>query len=220
MTFSHRLKKALNASPLNQSDLARVLQVKPQSVQQWLSGKNFPRRPRVKSIAQHLNVSAVWLSGGEAPPSYSPQDSRWHENRSSAGELPLLPWLQLSCLANHSKENASNQKLIRRPCACSNNAFALKIEDDSMHPRFIIDDVIIVDPDIAAMHNAYVVASKRDNSNSVLRQKVLVDGVMLLSANNPNWPDRFRKLDKSWLVRGTVVGKYRILSPTSCVLPF
>jgi len=218
MTFSHRLKKALNASPLNQSDLARVLQVKPQSVQQWLSGKNFPRRPRVKSIAQHLNVSAVWLSGGEVPISYILQESHGNVNRSATDEiplLPLLPWLGLSCLPNHSKENATKQKFIHRPCACSNNAFALKIEDNSMYPRFVIGDVIIVDPNIAAIHNAYVVASKCGNSNSVLRQKVVVDGMALLSANNPNWPDRFRKLDKSWLIHGTVVGKYRILSPTS-----
>jgi len=218
MTFSRRLKKALNASPLNQSDLARVLQVKPQSVQQWLSGKNFPRRPRVKNIAQHLNVSAAWLSTGEGPPSCILQESHWHVNRSAVDEpplLPLLPWFQLNCLPNHFKENPLNQKLIHRPCTCSDNAFALKIEDESMYPRFFIDDVVIVDPDIVAMHNAYVIASKRDHNNSVLRQKVVVDGVALLSANNPNWPERFRKLDKSWFVQGTVVGKYRILSPNS-----
>jgi len=218
MTFSHRLKTALNSSPLNQSDLARVLQVKPQSVQQWLSGKNFPRRPRVKSIAQHLNVSAVWLSTGEGPPSYILQDSHWQVNRSAVDTpplLPLLPWFQLNCLPNHFNANELNPQLIHRPCACSDNALALKIEDESLYPRFNIDDVIIVDPDIAASHKAYVIASKRDHNNSVLRQKLVVDGLAMLSANNPNWPGRLRKLDKSWFVQGTVVGKYRILSPTS-----
>jgi len=217
MAFSHRLKEALNASPLNQSGLARVLHVKPQSVQQWLSGKNFPRHPRIRSIAQHLNVSAVWLSTGEEPPSYILQNSHCHVNRPAADEpslLPLLSWFHLNGLANHFQENAPNQRLIQRPCACSDKAFALKIEDESMCPRFIIDDVVIVDPDIAAIDKAYVVASKRDHNNSVLRQKVLVDGVALLSANNPNWPDRFRKLDKSWFIQGTVVGRYRILLPT------
>ena len=66
-TFKDRLIEALDLAEMSQSDLARHLKVKPQSVQQWVSGKSEPRGKRAKDIAQALGVEEVWLLTGYGP---------------------------------------------------------------------------------------------------------------------------------------------------------
>lgn len=69
MTTGTRIAAAREAKKLNQSELARMLGVSPQSVQAWESDKNTPRPNRLKEIASALGVTASYLMGeGERPP--------------------------------------------------------------------------------------------------------------------------------------------------------
>ncbi len=212
MNFSKRLRKALNASHLNQSDLARELEVKPQSVQQWLSGKNFPRHKKVKRIAQFLNVSAVWLSTGDGPMSSILQTSNWLVKEtpySQHPQLPLISWFQISSSPNHFSANTLEYEMIEKPCQCSSNAFALDVTDTGMSPNFLLGDRIIVDPDIEPIHQNFVVVCKRDFSLPTLRQYVLIENQTYLIAAKQDDPLSVAKLSRQHLIQGVVIAKYR-----------
>ncbi len=69
-TVGDRIKRARERLGLNQSELARRVGVRPQAVQQWENGSNFPAdRDRYEQIAKVLEVTPYWLEyGGESTP--------------------------------------------------------------------------------------------------------------------------------------------------------
>lgn len=65
-------------------------------------------------------------------------------------------------------------------------AFALRVEDDSMEPEFNKGCIIIVDPTGRASDGAYVLAEV--NGAFVFRQLSTRDGELTLTALNPAYP--------------------------------
>ncbi len=62
--FASRLSQALEARRMNQSELARRLRLRPQSVQKWVSGRSQPRGKRMEFVASALGVPVAWLEHG------------------------------------------------------------------------------------------------------------------------------------------------------------
>jgi len=60
-SLATRIKKARLATGLSQSELARILRVKPQAIQHWERGKANPKTSRMGELAEALNVQAAWL---------------------------------------------------------------------------------------------------------------------------------------------------------------
>lgn len=69
-TMADRIRDAREAKGLSQSELARKLGVKPQTVQQWEAKTKAtgPRRYRLLALAKELDVSPVWIEFGTAKP--------------------------------------------------------------------------------------------------------------------------------------------------------
>ena len=72
-----RLMQALGAKGWSQSDLARKVNVRPQSVSEWKAGR-CPREARIEKMASLLGVNADWLRGEsglrEASCQYDPSE--------------------------------------------------------------------------------------------------------------------------------------------------
>ena len=66
-TIGERIKKARELKSLSQSELARLLKIRPQSVQRWESGGAGPQRKRLEAMADVLDVSISWLATGVGP---------------------------------------------------------------------------------------------------------------------------------------------------------
>ncbi len=66
-TTSSRIAAAREAKGLNQSELARKVDVSPQSVQAWESARTFPRNPKIKQLSEVLGVSVSYLMGETDP---------------------------------------------------------------------------------------------------------------------------------------------------------
>lgn len=65
-TVGERIRRARERAGLNQSELARRLGIRPQSVQQWESELNQPKgHKRYEAIGKVLGVSPQWLEYGE-----------------------------------------------------------------------------------------------------------------------------------------------------------
>ncbi|MDE2104086.1 MAG: helix-turn-helix transcriptional regulator [Patescibacteria group bacterium] len=64
MSIGKRIKKTREDRGWSQSELARRLQVSPQTVQQWEGDETAPSRKRWDALARELGVSVVWLQFG------------------------------------------------------------------------------------------------------------------------------------------------------------
>ncbi|MEM6547404.1 MAG: helix-turn-helix transcriptional regulator [Pseudomonadota bacterium] len=71
-TFGDRLAAAREAQSLSQSQLARRMGLRLQTVQNWESDRSEPRANKLQMLAGFLNVSMVWLLTGEGEGSPTP----------------------------------------------------------------------------------------------------------------------------------------------------
>lgn len=63
MSIGKRIIQARTEAGLNQSQLAKQLNVSPQSVQHWENDRTIPRNKRVQELSELLKVSSSWLQG-------------------------------------------------------------------------------------------------------------------------------------------------------------
>lgn len=125
MNVANRLKTALEASGLNQSDLARELGIKPQSVQAWLTGKAKPSLPNLRKSAKILNVPLVYFLDG----SEENNPIRKH-TPTTASDLDLVDWSDITEYINQSP--SSNLKATKCPTPLASECFAVTFSGDSM----------------------------------------------------------------------------------------
>jgi len=64
MEIKERIKFARERAGLNQTELSRLLQITPQSVQKWEQGTSNPKIARLREVAKALNISESWLLNG------------------------------------------------------------------------------------------------------------------------------------------------------------
>ncbi len=217
MDFSDRLHHALSSSRISQSELARRLNVRPQSVQQWLSGKNFPRHPRIAQIAEALSVAESWLSTGIGPTTSNELMDHWEkknkENENQHPQLPVYSWFEITPDDQTFKLDESERQYIDRPCSCSSDAYALQIFDSSMGPDFSDSEFIIVEPctlvryALALSTPCFAIVKHLDQTTPILRKIINLDGDYFLATSDSNWPDCLGRWDDQWQLLGCVVGK-------------
>lgn len=65
-TFANRLKEALKANDLKQTDLSRLTGIDKSLISNYLSGKYKAKQENLYLIAKALNVSEMWLMGHDA----------------------------------------------------------------------------------------------------------------------------------------------------------
>ncbi len=86
-----RIKQARLAKKLTQAELADMLGVTPQSVQQWESSTE-PRKSRLTTLASILDADVNWLLFGETPKkgeSQVPPESEWTTITQWDSNMPL-----------------------------------------------------------------------------------------------------------------------------------
>ncbi|MGF1503371.1 MAG: helix-turn-helix domain-containing protein [Paracoccaceae bacterium] len=97
-TFGDRLALARNRQGLTQSQLARRLGLRVQTVKNWETDRSEPRANRLQMLAGFLNVSMIWLmtgAGAGAPSAEEGEaDHTPHDLREALAELRELRFQQ------------------------------------------------------------------------------------------------------------------------------
>ena len=196
---------------LNQSELARRLNVTPQSVQAWEADKNTPRHKRLKEIGDALGVSASWLMGEDGQP-VGPTDVDSNVTAaltpSRYFEYPEISWVQ----AGAAEEVMDVVNIAACPRHTSDvwagdDGFWLKVVGNSMTSTsgnsFPEGFLILVAPEIEPRSGQYVVARMVDSNEATFKQFVRDTGRFYLRPLNPVFPTT--PMDSEWEIVGTVV---------------
>ena len=64
---SNRIQEALNASGMNQSELAKATGLSRSSISRYLTGEMEPKQKGIGLLAQALGVTEMWLWGYDVP---------------------------------------------------------------------------------------------------------------------------------------------------------
>lgn len=133
-TTQERLIEALNNTSLKQADLVRMTGIDKSSISLYFSGKVIPKGDKLYKLSIALGVTPEWLSGFNVP--MTPKDKRTFK-------IPVLGTVRAGYPAE-AVENILDYEEITEEMASNGEYFALRVNGDSMEPRFVDGDVVIV----------------------------------------------------------------------------
>ncbi|MBR8084607.1 MULTISPECIES: S24 family peptidase [Burkholderia cepacia complex] len=174
-----------------------------------------------KRIEHKTNIQDASSIGGKgsllAESSAGPR-SRMESNVEagpSAGKRhPLISWAQASTwdsiVENFSPADA--EEWLDSPVSVSEKSYYLRVRGESMydpadHRSFREGELILVDPEVASEHGAFVLVVAAAETEPVLRQLLVEGDRHYFKALNPNWPNRIVEADGTQRILGVVKSK-------------
>ena len=129
-----------------------------------------------------------------------------------AGGLHLvISWRSAAATREPTKESeaAANTEKEQLPCPipCSDDTFVLRVQGESMEPKFHDGDLIYADPQVPPENRRYVIVRLDGADEAILRQLIVEGGHRYFKALNPDWPDRIVGGSTGVVIRGGVVFK-------------
>lgn len=185
MSLADRVKNKRIELGLTQVQAAEIAKISQQS---WGSIEDgSTKKPRnIVGIAKALQSDPVWLLEGGTFKTMTDVGTR---------KIPLISYEQAGALTHNSQilSEMGDFEYVLTDMDCSENAFALKIQGDSMQPEFKAGDVIVVDPDIEPCPGEFVVAKNGEHEATFKKyrpQATPIDGepVFELVPLNPDYP--------------------------------
>lgn len=170
-TLSHRLRKALNIINISQSELARMIGVKPQVIQ-YLCQQNIKSSRFTYLIAEALGISHAWLAAGVEPMFFPEEIENTHYR------IPLISFDHLVDYIEHRKADIPNIKYIHSDVGPNN--FATAVHDNSMEPRFDRGTILIIETKKEYLHDDFVIAKMAKHNIYVFRQLHIEDNKRVL----------------------------------------
>ncbi|MHB1564114.1 MAG: XRE family transcriptional regulator [Leptospirillum sp.] len=221
MKIGERIKLYRENIKITQSELARRIGVKPQSVQAWEAGKNGPSRKRIQALAKELRISEEELEFGSMTKALSAgEPPRTIIDVELVGENPPVPYNSVSSLddkyvfipryeagisAGHgyhngdhvevSKTHAYRWDWIRKNGWRPEDLCVIEASGHSMEPRISDGDVLLVNMDDKEFQSGKVyVLSFPHEGLRAKRIHRLADGRVKISSDNPDkasFPDEY-----------------------------
>lgn len=206
-TLGDRIRLRRKSLQLTQKQLAQQVNVSHVAVSQWEKEETLPRGENLLRLSEALGCAPAFLIEGDGPVF---SESAW------AG-LHQIPLLAQRDVAQWLSDAASvrQDRLMHNDMALSQQSFAFRVEDQSMAPAILRDDVVIIDPSLSPQPGDSVLALQQQ---VVLlrtwRQRGSEEGVTQfeLAPVNINFPELHSRRDNLKLI-GTLVELRRFRQP-------
>ncbi|HAU0830363.1 TPA: LexA family protein [Legionella pneumophila] len=192
-----RINEARKAKGLTRQALADLTDdIKPSRINNWEHGTRMPGPAEITQLAKALDVSPAFLMGFS-----DERDGEFGRKLGIRTLIPLLDYEQ-ACDPNYHiqriKEEPYANKITFIPVSpdlanrMDDNAFALRMIDDSMSPEIRVNDIQIVDPSIFPNPGDFVVV-KISGKNDVIicqyKKLSYTSPEFELLTLNDNWPN-------------------------------
>lgn len=230
MTLGARIRAARLARKMSRPELARRSGVKYPTLA-GIENDDQKCSTLLPDIAAALKVHLEWLRSGKGPRdlgetiptgaenapfrraangggSSAIREGDAHYFTSIASALyPLISWVQAGAWTDMNDGANPSTADEWFPCAsrCGPRTFVLRVQGQSMEPRFIDGDLIFVDPDAEARHGSFVVVRLDDAQQATFKQLVIEGDRRFLRPLNERWPDPIIEINGHATLCGVVV---------------
>ena len=190
-TLSARLNYILRSKGISQSELARRIGIKQQSISLICSGKSAASR-YTPQISEALEVNAHWLATGRG-------EQGWQlDNVTPAPEansrVPIINWVQAASWTEIIEgTHYDAEQWFTISGKVNNGCFALVVTGDSMENPGGKQSVpegarIIVDPSLPYSSGSLVIAKMADSNEATFKQYIIDGGIRYLKPLNKQYP--------------------------------
>ncbi|WP_367607894.1 LexA family protein [Legionella sp. W05-934-2] len=173
--IGRRIKEERNAKGLTRKELAALTEdLNVSRINNYERGDRTPGPSAIKQLAEALEVSPAFLMCLS-----DDKQGSLHKRAGIGALVPILDYQQACEPIYHidafrNEDNSEKFDLIpidpNLANRLSENAFAIKIKDDSMSPEFRTDDMIIVDPEKKATPGDFVVFHIENEDEVIIRK--------------------------------------------------
>lgn len=183
-SLSARLRRTLKILKTSQTELAKLIHVKPQIIQ-YLCAGNSQKSKFTFEIADALNIDFAWLATGKG---ITPDKSALSKNERT---IPILSFNQIREWKVYKNEVDLSKITDWIPIHDNSDldAFAAVLNDRAMAPRFDLDTIIIIDATSiksADLKNEYVLVYLAQEDFVVFRQLNIINSIKSLIPINKN----------------------------------
>jgi len=197
--FRLKLKELREQQKLSQYALAKKLNVAQSTVGGWESGVREPGHETTSKIADFFGVTIDFLLGDDVQYKATQPESSLEEKGLKRGiKIPVLGRVTAGFPA-YACEEILDYEEITQEMAATGEFFALQIRGDSMEPRFIEGDVVIIksQPDVENGEIAIILVNGDDATiKKVSKHR---DGISLIPFNPVYSPIFYSKQEISEL---------------------
>lgn len=181
-----RIRRVLAEKKLTQSQLARLVGVKQQTISYICSPESPATTSRYATkIAQALGVNPAWLQSGEGD-QFDPMVRI--ELEGVLLSVVRVPLLAPSDVVAYTKSGENkNRRVMMTDSDVGKGSFAIEIEGESMAPSFKQGDRVVIDPSLAAEPGDFV-AAHIGGAVTFRKFRQREAGIFELVPLNSDWP--------------------------------
>ncbi|HIF9075585.1 TPA: helix-turn-helix domain-containing protein [Photobacterium damselae] len=210
-TFGQRLRDRREELDMTQEKLAYLTGITRVGIAKIeLDQTKNARADTLIALANALDCDPEWLLTGTSVKTHNGQVTSHHPIDNGPPIYQYVPEITWDRATDWLTTPYDIKESVMHPCPvkCSTKTFSLRIKNDLMAPRFEVEDLIFVDPDLQMPTNdKYILAQLPEGGEPTFKQLLLIDGQKILKTLNPDYPSdiRYLKWQKGFRVLGTVV---------------
>lgn len=162
-----------------------------------------------RRIEAALDLPTGWMDQAQhdQPATLREEPAAYHANTATVRLYPLISWVQAGDWSEIGDALSQHDAEAWYPCAvrCGPHTYILRVQGESMAPRFADGELIFVDPDAEARHGSFVVVRLEDTQQATFKQLIIEGGRRFLRPLNERWPDPIIELNSHATLCGVVV---------------
>ena len=196
--FSLRLKALRENAGYSQAQLARILNVRQSTVAMWENGTNKPQNAKLEQLATIFNVTTDYLLGRvELEP--------WHPPASSV-KIKVYGTVPAGVPLEANEDIIGAEEIPAEWTHGGKEFFGLRVKGDSMYPKYMDNDIIIVRKQNTCESGQDCVVYINGYDATLKQVKLLPDGGVRLQPLNPSYaPKTYYEGDETITIAGVVV---------------
>lgn len=201
-SLGRQIRAARRHVGFTQQQLADKMGLTRPTISQWEAGTTAPTAGKMKDLRKALGLPDAAF--------YDDQEQVRPNARHAVEEVSFVPeigWTQAGSWTEVADVAVDFADAPHWPCpvSCSGKTFALRVEGESMMPKFPPGTLIFVDPEVPASPGKMVVAMLTESTQATFKQYIEDGEQKLLKATNPEWPRRYAPINGSCIIVGTVI---------------
>lgn len=200
-TFQQRLRQAMFMKGIRQAEIAERSGIDKSKISKYVAGKNMPGGDTLVKLAAALGVDAAWLSG--ETPDIDPYELL--KETDGFREIPVVGRVAAGAPI-FAIENQVDSLMVRDN---RSGLFGLRIVGDSMAPRIMDGDLVVVQQQDDAKDGDIIIALIDDEATCKVIKKSAW-GVSLVPFNSSYAPFVYteREAEERMHIIGKVIGSY------------
>jgi len=197
-TLGIRLKKCRKANGTTQQVAAKAVGMSQTNLSE-LESDLYPTSSFIPMLANYYGVDALWLATGKAGKAQQNLSTFGLQFKAGApnigGKIPLkgrVPLISYVAAGNWS-EAVDNftvgdaEVWVNTTIPVRKHTYALRVQGDSMEPKFPDGATIIVEPEEEAKNSSFVIV-RQNGSDATFKQLVIDGGQKYLKPYNDRYP--------------------------------